>query len=257
MSVHSSAGSPTRPKTRSSVRLQPDRRYTCRVRILVVTATDREIAPVVEALSQVSDRGPRLKTGAAGRHTVDVLTTGVGMVATAAWCSRTLAIERYELALNLGVCGSFDRTLAPGRVVHVVTDRLPELGAEDGESFLTIHDLHLLDEDEPPFTTGRLVNHAPPANAAIRGLPAVDGITVNTVHGHEASIARVVQRCAPHVESMEGAGFMYACLVHGAVPFAQVRAVSNVVERRDRNAWKMTDAIRALGETAVRILESA
>ena len=32
---------------------------------------------------------------------------------------------------------------------------------------------------------------------------------------------------------MEGAGFMYACLIHG-LPFAQVRAVSNIVETRNR-----------------------
>ena len=33
---------------------------------------------------------------------------------------------------------------------------------------------------------------------------------------------------------MEGAAFMYACLIQG-VPFAQVRAVSNIVERRNRD----------------------
>ena len=36
-------------------------------------------------------------------------------------------------------------------------------------------------------------------------------------------------RCRPQVESMEGAAFMHACLIH-EISFAQVRAVSNVVE---------------------------
>jgi len=85
-------------------------------------------------------------------------------------------------------------------------------------------------------------------------LPAVDGVTVNTVHGDERSIARVVERFNPDVESMEGAGFMYSCLVHG-IPFAQVRAVSNRVERRNRAAWKLDEAIAALTATARRILE--
>ena len=57
------------------------------------------------------------------------------MVATAAWCSRVLTLAPYDLALNLGVCGSFDPALEPGRVVHVVSDRIAELGAEDGEGF--------------------------------------------------------------------------------------------------------------------------
>ena len=45
---------------------------------------------------------------------------------------------------------------------------------------------------------------------------------------------------------MEGAAFMSACLIH-KVPFAQVRAVSNLVERRDRGSWKMGEAIHNLG----------
>ncbi len=178
------------------------------------------------------------------------------MVATAAWCSRVLTADRYDAALNVGVCGSFDPLLAPGDVVHVVADRIAELGAEDGEAFLTIQQLQLLGEDEFPFRGGRLVNGAPPSNGVLKGLPAVEGITVNTAHGHEATIARVVERFRPQVESLEGAAFMYACLIHG-LPFAQVRAVSNVVERRNRGAWQMADAVRHLGDAVLGILDQA
>jgi futalosine hydrolase len=55
---------------------------------------------------------------------------------------------------------------------------------------------------------------------------------------------------------MEGAAFAYACRL-GGVPYAQVRAVSNVVERRNREAWQIEQAIRQLNETARRILEHA
>jgi futalosine hydrolase len=206
------------------------------LRILVVTATEPEIAPFVATLRE------------SPRHQVEVLTTGVGMVATAACCSRSLAQTRYDLALNFGVCGSFDPTLPPGTVVHVVADRLTELGAEDGEMFVTLRELMLGDDDE-------IVNPAPPANAALAQLPAVRGITVNTVHGNERSIRSVVERCRPQVESMEGAAFMYACLINN-IPFAQVRAVSNVVERRNRDRWRMAEAIRNLGAAAVSIVET-
>jgi futalosine hydrolase len=179
---------------------------------------------------------------------VELLTAGVGMVATAGRCARALATARYDVALNLGVCGSFDAALGPGSVVHVVRDRLAELGAEDGDGFLTLADLRLEGDDE-------FVNDAPPACRALAELPAVTGITVNTVHGDERSIAAVVARCQPQVESMEGAAFMFACRLSG-IPFAQVRAVSNVVERRNRDAWKMREAIDSLGAAAVRILDT-
>ena len=41
---------------------------------------------------------------------------------------------------------------------------------------------------------------------------------------------------------------------HHLVPFAQVRAVSNIVERRNRGAWRLAEAIDSLAEAARRIL---
>jgi futalosine hydrolase len=133
--------------------------------------------------------------------------------------------------------------------VHVVSDRLAELGAEDGERFLTLEELELPGESE-------FVNLDPPSNSGLEQLPAVTGITVNTVHGDERTIAAVTERFGPQVESMEGAAFMSACLIH-KVPFAQVRAVSNFVGRRNREAWKMPEAIQNLGVEALRIINQA
>jgi len=84
----------------------------------------------------------------------------------------------------------------------------------------------------------------------------VSGITVNTVHGNERSIAAITERFMPQVETMEGAAFMSACLMH-RVQFAQVRAVSNLVERRNRESWKMAEAIRNLSVSALRIIDQA
>lgn len=210
------------------------------MRILLVAATEAEIAPVRAKL------GPDVR----------VLITGVGMVATAVRCARELALGQYDLALNVGVCGSFNHAFQPGSVVHVAFDQLPELGAEDGDAFLTMEQLSLMGPDDFPFRGGRLTNSAPPAIPALVTLPTVCGITVNTVHGNAAAIERIEARLHPDVESMEGAAFMYACLVQG-VPFAQVRAVSNIVERRNRQAWKLPEAVRALADVTLNILEQA
>jgi futalosine hydrolase len=226
------------------------------VRILVVTATDGEVVPLRAALSPLGGRSSRLKSYTRDAHAVDILTTGVGMVATATWCSGLFARERYDLVLNAGVCGSFRPALPPGTVVHVTTDRIANFGAEDGDEFLSVYELELLDQHEFPLTGGRLVNSSPPPNPALDELPIGDAITVNTVHGNDETIARAVERYNPHVESMEGAAFMYACLVHGVV-FAQVRAVSNIVERRNRPAWKLHEAVEALGQSILRIISHA
>jgi len=214
------------------------------MRILIVAATPDEIAPLTTS-------APSPKRGArafqASGPDVEFLVTGVGMVATAAKTARALALSRYDLALNFGVCGSFDRRLQPGRVVHVVSDRIAELGAEDDDAFLTVEELGL--PGDPAF-----VNAQPPDIELLQNLPAVSGITVNTVHGNARSIAAIVRRFSPQVETMEGAAFMHACLI-SQVPFAQVRAVSNVVEKRNREAWNLGEAVANLNRCAKSILE--
>lgn len=206
------------------------------MRLLLVCATAAELAPVASRVRMHH------------RHQIELLTAGVGMVPTAVRCATTLASGRFDCAINLGVCGSFDPDLLPGVVVHVVRDRLSELGVEDGETFRTLDEIGLADESI-------VINASPPASGALAALPRVSGITVNTVHGDPASIDSVVRRWQPQVESMEGAAFMFACAAAG-VPFAQVRAVSNMVERRNRAAWKMDEAIEHLGNTALSIVES-
>ena len=224
------------------------------VRILIVAATRLEVAPLIAGVTNAVEHH-RVTSGAIGPHHVDTLLTGVGMVATAVWCSRALAIGGYDLALNLGVCGSFAPAFPPATVVHVTCDMFSELGAQDGPRFLPLQDLGIFEPDLFPYSGGRLVNTKPPSLTGLADLPVASSITVNTVHGEDASIAAVIARCAPDVESMEGAAFMYACLVAG-IPFAQVRAVSNRVERRNRAAWDLAGAVERLGHVSLSLLGS-
>jgi len=224
------------------------------VRVLVVAATRPEVAPLISALTHAAGHN-QVVSGTLGQHKIDVLLTGVGMVATAAWCTRALAIGGYDVSLNLGVCGSFNPAMPPPSVVHVTSDALAELGVEDGPRFLSLQEVGLLAPDEFPYSGGRLLNDMPPSLLGLGDLPTASGITVNTVHGDEGSIASVRSRYSPDVESMEGAAFMYACLIAG-VPFAQVRAVSNRVERRNRAAWDLAGAIENLGRVSLKLLGS-
>jgi futalosine hydrolase len=222
------------------------------MRLLLVAATSFEVEPIVRHCA-----GPIVS----GSHTrfrhrtldIDVLITGVGMVATAFWCGKRLSDLQPDLAVNIGVAGTFNPDFPPGTVVNVVSDRFPELGAEDGETLLSIEELGLLDANAPPFRAGRLENVTPPT--AFASLPRVHGVTVNTVHGHDPSIARIVQRWSPDVESMEGAAFMYACLTEG-VAFAQIRAISNRVERRNRAGWQLAQAITNLATEVTAAIDS-
>jgi len=55
------------------------------------------------------------------------------------------------------------------------------------------------------------------------------------------------------VESMEGAAFMYCCLMQ-SVPCLQIRGISNLIELRDREKWDIELAIRNVTEKILQII---
>jgi len=192
--------------------------------ILVIAATAAEISPFLRLPEQQ-------------RRGIDVLVTGVGMVATAFAVGGRLAAARYDLLVNVGIAGSFDRTIPLGEVVNVYQDTLAELGAADGELFADSEALGLA-----PHT---FRNSPHLAGAVLDGLRTCKGITVNTVHGNPSAIAAIVQRLKPDTESMEGAAVFYAAHQSG-IPAVQVRAISNYVERRNKASWQIPLAIENL-----------
>jgi futalosine hydrolase len=234
------------------------------MRILIVAATQAEIEPLFEVgslksevLSQkLGNTNTLLPAYNSELKTPDLrlLITGVGMVATAFALGRHLAVNQYDLAINLGIAGSFTRSLNLGEVVEVTTDVLAELGAEDGDTFLPIEQLGFGEGIFNASTTvSNLFRHTTPAEKKLL-LKQVSGITVNSVHGNDQAISKIRDRLDPTVESMEGAAFFYACKQAG-LPCIQIRAVSNYVEKRNRDNWKIGLAIKNLNIFADALLQ--
>lgn len=213
--------------------------------ILLISATAGEISPFKAGLAgQWADIGDNTYTRGSTRLTI--LTTGVGSMATAYALTKALCNHRYDLVLQAGIGGSFDRGIALGEVVLVASDRYGDMGAEDHDDHLDIFDMGLVARNEPPFQNGILPMPETRIHSSIK-LPRVSGLTVNMVSGNARSIERLSKRYGCQTESMEGAALHYACLME-QVPFAQVRAISNYVTPRDRGAWKMKEAVTALNE---------
>lgn len=206
------------------------------MRILVVTATQPEAAPLQQLL-----------IGQPVQHEVIFLVTGIGMTATAYAMTRQLLTLPIDFTLNIGLAGSFRKDLAPGKAVWVVEDRFSDLGAEDGNVFLELSDLGFQDSVRvaPYALNERLL----PADLS----PAI-GATVNTVHGEEKSIRSFMERSSADIETMEGAAFYYVG-EREKVPSLQLRGISNYVEARNRAAWKIPEALAAVTQAAYTILQ--
>jgi len=218
------------------------------MRILIVAATLPEVMPLIETLSlQKSDEENLYTPRHASVANCSVLITGAGMVPTAFAIARHLPHNVYHLVINLGIAGSFDRNIPLGDVVEITEDTLSELGAEDDTRFISIERLEL---GASIFRPSSSISYF---TKKVK-LTQARAITVNTVHGNEVSIAQIVERLKPQLESMEGAAFFYACR-ELKVPCIQIRAVSNYVEKRNRDNWQIGLAVKNLNNFALDLLK--
>ena len=82
--------------------------------VLLVSATHLEIMPLLQRCDWPSGWGPVYST-MIGKHTVDVLLSGPGVVAASYQLGTLLGMRRYDLAVQAGIAGSFRQNLHPER----------------------------------------------------------------------------------------------------------------------------------------------
>lgn len=214
------------------------------MKILILAATDEEITPTKNILS--SSDG----TYSIYNHQLEFLVTGVGMVATAYCLGETFAIcKNIDLAINIGVAGSFNREIKLGEIVLVREDSIFEIGAEDENTFINANELGLGKRKEFFFKSQFSTE-----SKSLKKLKQVTGITVNKTHGKQDTIDKIQAELNPDIETMEGAAFFYACN-KAQTPAIQIRAISNYIEKRDKTAWELNLAITNLSAKVLKILK--
>jgi futalosine hydrolase len=220
-------------------------------KILIVAATQFEVQPFINFLQQAM---LQKKHPIFSQYSYEIFVTGVGMVNTTLKLYKQLSDNKYDLVLNVGVAGSFDANLPKGSVVEVVAEEYGDFGAENADgSMATVFELGLLDGEALPFTKNRLLNPTP---LNFRKLEQVLGLTVQMVHGSKARILKVSQKFKDvHIETMEGAAFFQTCLQLD-VNFAQIRAVSNFVEPRNKENWQLDLAVENLKDKLVELFQT-
>jgi futalosine hydrolase len=173
--------------------------------------------------------------------------TGIGIAATVYHTLTQLHGEKYDLAVNIGIAGSFTPRLPVGSVCRITKEYFGDCGIQTPEGFRTLFEEHLMNDNTFPFVDGAL--HAPtqlPLNIDA-AIPTAVGVTVNTVSGAQPRIDELQAHFPAEVETMESAAFFYVCLQE-KIPFLALRAISNKVEPRDRSKWNIPLALDNLGK---------
>jgi futalosine hydrolase len=227
--------------------------YSIQMKILIVAATIPEMDGLIHFLNT---NGQKINffTYALNGNTIYPIVTGIGAMHTAFGVSRVCIQQTFDLAINIGIAGSYSPIIEIGSVIEISQDRFADLGAEDNDgSFLDLSDLKLFEKDKYPYADGWLYSKSHQQVAT--NLSKVKGITVNKTSGTNTTIHQMANKYNPDVESMEGAGFLYACNILD-IPCIQIRAISNFVEPRNKNNWNIPLAIRSLNEVTNQLLQS-
>lgn len=175
------------------------------------------------------------------RDNLSLLITGVGSPETIFSLTRLLASNFFDRIIQVGVAGSYNRDFDLGTLVEVGEDCFADLGIDDRGEFKSLFDVGLVAPNQEPYIKGRIIN---PIQGDSKH-QIVRGITVNTTTGSEEIIHKWKELYQPDIESMEGAAALYVCLQYD-IPVIQVRSISNYVEPRKRDSWKLDLAIQNL-----------
>ena len=223
------------------------------MKLLLVAATELELQPLLGEAKYVP--GSVFQLLQKGDSTVDVLITGVGIASATFHITRLLSSRRYDLAIQAGIGGSFNKQINLGDVVIVSNDRFAQLGADDDATFLDVFELGFCQPNNYPFVNGSL-EPSIPAIAFNSNLKLVHAITVETASGNEQSITKTLNKYHPDIESMEGAAF-YFCCMHMHLPCFQLRSISNYVEKRNKANWNIPLAVEQLNIALQKIISNS
>jgi futalosine hydrolase len=224
------------------------------VTVLVVTAVEAERDAVVRDLGPAAAvhvgpyRGLAVESGPDGE--LHAFHAGVGPTAAAATTTTLLALgPAYDLVVSAGVAGGFRDRATVGDLILATQVVAADQGAITDDGFRTLRDMGL------PGNGGYAIDSSR-VEPRLRGGPyrllLGTVLTLSAMTGTETRAAELADRYPDAVaEAMEGYGVLEArqrllWLRGPDAAFAEIRAISNVIGRRDRSNWDLPAAFDVL-----------
>jgi len=180
--------------------------------------------------------------------------------------------RKPRLVVQFGIAGAYPASgLSVGDVVVATEEVYGDTGASTPDGWLSTEcfGIPLLEVAGRPSWNRFILDRATAGRAARRlrwrepgsgdslvGLAHVEAgpcITVSCVTGTSEQADELWRRWGALAESMEGAAAAQVCLLYG-VPLLQVRAISNLVGDRDREAWDVPGAAARAARAAAHLL---
>lgn len=221
------------------------------MRITLVAATQMEVQPLLDFFAAEKTEKSDLWKADDSLH---ILITGMGMLNTAAHLAIYTQQHDRDFYIDAGVCGAFNRNFPIGQVYQIISETYGDFGVENDDTFEDFFDLGFLTKKEDAFQYGHC---APIKNHVhdIINLPVASAITVNKVHGNVQTIKIIQEKYQADTENMEGLAFYYVLKMINK-PGIEIRAVSNYVEKRNKENWDLKGSVANLNTYLNQLLQT-
>lgn len=201
------------------------------MKVLITAATSMELTSLQEQITEY----PKLS--------IQFAITGIGAVSTVYHLMELLKKDNYALMIQVGIAGSFNEQLPLGTAVTIEKEIIAEMGVVENQGYKDIFQLNLADPNQAPYSSGALINPHQELMSTV-GLSKIIGVTNNLISTDKNVIDRYKTIYKASIESMEGAAFHYVGIMQ-SIPFIQIRGISNVVGERNKENWKIKEAMHA------------
>ncbi|WP_062052550.1 futalosine hydrolase [Bacillus sp. JCM 19034] len=192
-----------------------------------------------------------IEAGLKGDERFHVRLAGVGPVEAAVATTMELSNQSYNAVVNMGIAGGFEERAKVGSLVVASKVILADLGVQTEEEFKPVESIGFGQSVLSPDRT--LVDRL--TRTAGKSVLEAPVLTMSTVTGTSWRADELRRRYPDAAaEAMEGFGVGFAALKQG-LPFMEIRAISNAIGPRDRDAWRMQDALLALTEASHHVKE--
>lgn len=212
------------------------------MRLLIVTATWIEAERLIKDL-QLREINPNFHSNK--DFDTDLIITGVGIPATLFSMFVNIDLRTYDFIINVGIAGSFCEENKLGTLYNVNSDFFGDIGFSTNKGFLPVFESKFNDQFRNLINNGKIYNTSD-YHSFFKDISKANGVTVN--------IPELKKYNDVDIETMEGAAFMLVCK-HFKKNFIQIRGISNIIGRTNRDEWDFKTPIENYSELIVEFIK--
>jgi futalosine hydrolase len=227
------------------------------VTVLVICAVEAERDAVVRNFGTSRDVSVNTFTGLAvdtPAGELHAFSVGVGPVAAAVGTTTLLAADAaYEMVVSAGIAGGFRGRVEIGDVVLANLATYADLGVRVQGGFMSLRDMGISQDSSLAFGALQLIDRMKAAPVTVL---VGEVLTLSAMTGTDADAEDMATRHPRALaEAMEGFAVIAATRFDDGLRYvAEVRAISNIIGRRDRSSWNIPLAFDALADAMSTLL---